>query len=83
MDYIQESIDDLMNDLAESKVKDAHLVKAKIIKERAKLVPYANIKAGIASSKSRANHFPQHMEVGEAKQQECSAKFILYVETIV
>ena len=83
MDSIQERIDDLMDDLAESKVSEAHLVKAKIIEERAKLVPYAYLKAGIASPKSRANYFPQHMEVGESKQQECSAKFILYVETIV
>ena len=83
MESIQSRIDGLMDDLAESKVSESHLVKAKIKDERAKLVPYAYLKAGIASPKSRANYFPQHMDVGEAKQEECSAKFIQFVETQV
>ncbi len=83
MESIQERIDALIKDLKESKVSEAHLVKVDIRAERAKLVPYANLRAGIASPQSRANHFPQHMDIGEAKQQECSAKFIQYVETKV
>lgn len=83
MESIQDRIDDLMDDLAESKVSEAHLVKVQIKVERAKLVPYAYLKAGIASPKSRANYFPQYMDVGEAKQETCSAKFILFVETKV
>lgn len=85
MESIQESIDDLMGELADSKVSEAHLVKVKIRVERAKLVPYAQLQAGIASKNSRANYFPQHMEVGEAKDanQTCSVKFIQFVETQV
>lgn len=81
MDSIQNTIDSLMRELAETKVSEAYLVKDKIRAERAKLVPFANLRAAIASPNSRANHFPQHMEAGEAKTACCSDKFIQFVET--
>lgn len=83
MESIQNSINELMEELANTKVSEAHLVKVKIRAEREKLVPYAQLQAGVASPTSRANYFPQHMESGEAKQCECSAKFIKFVETQV
>ena len=81
LDVIQLSVDALMVELADTKHSEVAEVKVKIRAERAKLVPYANLKAGIASSTSRANYFPAEMAVGDAKQAQCTDKFITFVES--
>lgn len=83
MESIQNKIDELMKELLGTKISEAHIVKGKIKKQRAKLIPFAYMKAAIANPKSRANYFPEHMESGEAKKQECSPKFIKFIETQV
>ena len=81
MEAIQSEIDSIMIELAGTKHAEVAEVKVRVRAKREDLVPFANLKAAIANSTSRACYFPQHMEPMEQKKKDCSNKFITFAET--